>query len=147
MARCLLFGERRAYSRKSTKMKFIGIIGSRRRNALHDFRTVKAAFDRIYQDGDWIVSGGCPKGGDAFAEEIAKERGIPIIIFYPNWGKFGKAAGFVRNGDIAKHSDCIIACCSSDRKGGTEDTIAKYKKKAGTEDEDDLALDQRLLIV
>lgn len=128
-------------------MKFIGIIGSRRRNSHNDYCKVKAAFDKIYTDGDWIVSGGCPKGGDAFAEKIARDRGIPIIIFPAAWKKHGKAAGFIRNADIAHHSDCIIACCAYDRKGGTEDTINKFKKKENQPDEDELGMDQRLIIV
>ena len=109
-------------------MKRIGIIGSRRRNDTVDYRDVVKVFDKIYTEGDWIVSGGCPKGGDRFAERIAKERGIPILILYPNWDKYGKGAGFVRNTDIAHWSDFLLACVAEDRKGGTEDTIKKYLK-------------------
>ena len=48
-------------------MKRIGIVGSRRRNSPEDFLLVQEAFCQIYEEGDIIVSGGCPKGGDAFA--------------------------------------------------------------------------------
>ena len=115
------------------KIKRIGIIGSRRRNSILDFKKIENAFSKVYNGGDWIVSGGCPKGGDRFAENIAKEYGIPILIFYPNWQKYGKAAGFVRNGDIADNSDVLIACVSEDRKGGTEDTIKKFLKNNSEE--------------
>lgn len=108
-------------------MKKIGIIGSRRRNTRTDYQSVYDAFWKIYEEGDWIVSGGCPKGGDAFAEKIAKDHGLPILIFYPNWKKYGKQAGFKRNTSIAKQSDIIIACVADDRTGGTEDTLKKYK--------------------
>ena len=107
-------------------MKRIGIIGSRRRDSSQDYRETVKQFDELYEDGDWLVSGGCPKGGDRFAERLAKERGIPIIIFYPNWAKLGRGAGMVRNTDIAKYSDVLLACVAEDRKGGTEDTIKKY---------------------
>jgi hypothetical protein len=107
-------------------MKYIGIIGSRRRNAGIDRKAVREKFFEIYEEGDWIVSGGCPKGGDNFAEKIAKDNGIPILIFYPNWKKYGKAAGLIRNGDIAKKSDVIVACVAEDRTGGTEDTLEKF---------------------
>jgi len=110
-------------------MKKIGIIGSRRRDAGIDQKATREKFFEIYEEGDWIVSGGCPKGGDAFAEKIAKNYGIPILIFHANWKRFGKAAGFVRNVDIANESDILVACVSKDRTGGTEDTIKKFLKK------------------
>ena len=121
-------------------MKKIGIIGTRRRNIRTDFIKVKDAFFEIYEDGDWIVSGGCPEGGDAFAEKIARDFGIPILIFHARWNhrwyeaekmfirKFNKAAGFIRNTPIAENSDVLIACVHPDRTGGTEDTIGKYEK-------------------
>tara|TARA_Y100000034_G_scaffold85857_1_gene102926 strand:+ start:557 stop:913 length:357 start_codon:yes stop_codon:yes gene_type:complete len=109
-------------------MKTIGIIGSRRRNTARDHLLVQKEFDRIYKEGDRIVSGGCPKGGDRFAQIIAVQRGITIIIHYPDWKRLGKTAGFVRNAKIAKESDVLIACVSKDRTGGTEDTIKKFEK-------------------
>jgi hypothetical protein len=108
-------------------MKIIGIVGSRRRNTDEDFKVVLKKFEALFEEGDWICSGGCPDGADNFAERIAKKYGIPILIFYPNWGRYGRGAGFVRNGEIAKHSDHLIACVASDRKGGTEDTVKKFK--------------------
>lgn len=109
-------------------MKKIGIVGSRRRNDEFSFDTVKRVFFEHYLEGDLIISGGCPKGGDRFAELIAKRHGIPILIFYPDWERHGKVAGFFRNTHIAENSDILIACVAHDRQGGTEDTIKKFKK-------------------
>jgi hypothetical protein len=109
-------------------MEYIGIVGSRRRNTQADFEIVEKEFFEIYTEGDWIISGGCPKGADNFAEQIAKKYGIPILIFPANWKKFGRRAGFVRNTDIAKISTKLIAEVAEDRKGGTEDTISKFIK-------------------
>lgn len=108
-------------------MKRIGIIGTRRRDTDAAYRQVHDKFFEIYQEGDWLVSGGCPKGGDRFAEKIAKDYGIPIIIFYPNWKVHGRGAGLIRNSSIAEWSDELIACVAADRTGGTEDTIKKFK--------------------
>lgn len=107
----------------------IGIVGSRRRTTKDDFNKVKDAFDKIYQAQrkDWIISGGCPEGGDNFAKLIARYTGCPILIFHANWKRYGRQAGFLRNWDIAKNSDILIACVAPDRKGGTEDTIKKFK--------------------
>jgi len=109
----------------------IGIIGSRKRNSEEDFALVKNKFFEIYKDGDWICSGGCPIGGDEFAHRIHKEYSIPYLEFPANWKKYGKSAGFKRNGAIAKFSDVLIACVSETRNGGTEDTIKKFIKFHG----------------
>ena len=108
-------------------MTKIGIVGSRTRNSYKDFLIVSKLFFVIYNKNDIIVSGGCSKGGDRFAEKLADKFDIPITIFKADWS-LGRHAGFLRNTDIAKESDILIACVAADRKGGTEDTIKKFKK-------------------
>lgn len=110
-------------------MKKIGIIGTRRRDTGIALKAVEDKLREIYTEEDWIISGGCPKGGDKFANILAKKYGIPILIFYPNWDKYGKAAGLIRNASIANESDVLIACVAKDRTGGTEDTIKKFLKR------------------
>lgn len=107
-------------------MRVIGIVGSRRRSTADDYFKVLDAFRLIYQEGDHIVSGGCPQGGDYFAEKIAKDHQVPIKIHYAKWKLRGRAAGFIRNTDIANESTILIACVAPDRTGGTEDTIEKF---------------------
>jgi hypothetical protein len=119
-------------------MKIIGIIGTRRRDNSQVYEKIRDTFFEIYDEGDWICSGGCNKGGDRFAEMIAKEEGIPILIFYPNYKKFKRGAPFVRNSEVAKNSTFLIACVMKPEdgldsvlerdKGGTEDTLKKYMK-------------------
>lgn len=112
-------------------MKTIGIIGSRRRTSKEDYAQLEKKFLEIYKDGDEIVSGGCPLGADSWAESIAKKYQVPIKIYYAQWNKLGKSAGFARNTDIARDSDVLIAVVASDRTGGTEDTIRKAEKMEG----------------
>jgi hypothetical protein len=107
-------------------MKTIGIVGSRRRNEHRDFLLVEKAFLDLYKDGDSICSGHCPKGADRFAEELAEKYSTEIILFPPDWKRYGRGAGIQRNTDIAERSDYLIACVASDRTGGTEDTIRKF---------------------
>ena len=124
----------------------IGIIGSRRRNTQSDFLVVRDEVLRLVEiygkDEIIIVSGGCPKGGDKFAERIAKELGIKdkMIIHHPDKKKLNKQLlrskpraayaiiNYARNSLIAQDSHILIACVANDRKGGTEDTIKKYLK-------------------
>jgi len=106
----------------------IGIIGSRRRNTFEDYELVERAFIPFISTENSIVSGGCPQGGDRFAEIIAKKYNISIKIHLAEWNKYGKSAGFKRNIFIAQDADVLIACVALNRKGGTEDTINKYIK-------------------
>lgn len=114
---------------KKTKdaSKTIGIVGTRRRDSDDDYRVCCVAFDKIYKPGDRLVSGGCSKGGDKFAEMLAKKMGLTITIHYPNWGQ-GRFAGFARNTNIAEDADVLIAVVAEDRTGGTEDTVKKALK-------------------
>jgi hypothetical protein len=111
----------------------IGIVGSRSRDSDDDYHTVTVAFLRVYNEGDWICSGGCPKGGDRFAKMIHKQGDIPYLEFPADWQTNGRGAGMSRNTDIAKNSDVLIACVSQNRMGGTEDTIKKFIKFHGKE--------------
>jgi len=105
-------------------MKIIGIIGARARHGANDFEDVRKAFLGIYERGDWICSGGCGRGGDEFAKRLQREFSTPYLEFPANWQNHGKQAGFIRNGEIAKHSTILIACVVPGAHGGTEDTIA-----------------------
>jgi hypothetical protein len=78
-----------------------------------------------------IVSGGC-RGADKLGERYAQEYGYPITPFYvskEDWSKFGKGAGPIRNGKMAKYATHLIAFW---REGdeGTENVI-KQSKRAG----------------
>jgi hypothetical protein len=126
---------------KGEKMK-IGIIGSRRRDSNEDLNILVNKFVNYCRDNDLkqnevtIVSGGCKKGGDRFAEIIAGEFKLPIILHLPDktalpenpqrWD-FAKI-NFDRNTKIANDSHVLIAMVAPDRLGGTEDTIKKFLK-------------------
>lgn len=128
-------------------VEVIGIVGTRKRDTSAAFKEIRKVFDEIYEEGNWLVSGGCPKGGDRYAEQLAKGEGIPIITFYPNYKKFKGGAPIIRNGHIADAASRIIACVMHpedgidavlERKGGTEDTLRKFVKR--TEDKSKIYL-------
>ncbi len=108
--------------------KTIGIVGTRRRNSIKDFEIVHAKFLKHYKEGDTICSGLCPRGADNFAVMLSERYNTKTLWFPANWNKYGRAAGFIRNTDIAENSDILIACIASDRTGGTEDTIRKFQR-------------------
>lgn len=121
----------------------IGIVGSRQRNSQEDKNLILDYIESILMKNPFelvhIVSGGCPKGADRFAEEIAKELGFSITIHYPNKYKIDEESKerytqlfFERNERIAKDCDILVALPSSDRTGGTENTIF-HAKRLGVE--------------
>ncbi|MBI5375602.1 MAG: hypothetical protein HZA77_09210 [Candidatus Schekmanbacteria bacterium] len=117
----------------------IGIVGSRRRNSPEDKHLIREKlfyFLQVYKESKLVlVSGGCPDGADKFAEELALELNLKIIIHYPDKSKIDKSdrwsstkANYARNKLIADDSDILIAVVAPDRKGGTENTIKYYEK-------------------
>lgn len=54
-----------------------------------------------------IVSGGA-KGADALGEEFGHMFGIPVKVFSANWSS-GKQAGIMRNIEMGKYADGLIA--------------------------------------
>ena len=118
----------------NAKVLRLGIVGSRKRNSTEDFNAVLNAVKELKPS--LIISGGCSKGADNFAEIIAKQENIPIKIFYP---KFESKAYsdlvkgyYARNKLIAENSDKLIALVCPERKGGTENTIG-YMEELGKE--------------
>jgi predicted Rossmann fold nucleotide-binding protein DprA/Smf involved in DNA uptake len=76
-------------------------------------------------DIESIISGGA-KGADTLAKVFAEKHGIKIIEFLPEWGKFGKAAGPIRNKQIVDAADYVIAFTTRTAKG-THNTIKLAK--------------------
>lgn len=91
----------------------IGIVGSRNFN---QYSLVKEVMDDYIAEVDTVVSGGA-KGADTLGELWAKENDIATLIFKPDWNKFGKRAGFIRNQDIVKNSDLVVAFWDGQSKG------------------------------
>ena len=75
-----------------------------------------------------IVSGGA-KGSDAFAEAYASSRCVPLVIFYPDYTKFGKGATFKRNSNIVGASDMIVAFWDEKSKGTIDTMVKGWNKK------------------
>ena len=68
-----------------------------------------------------IVSG-CAKGVDRAGEEWAKRNGVPIKPFPANWETYGRAAGPIRNQQMAAYADALIAIWDG-KSRGTESMI------------------------
>jgi hypothetical protein len=96
----------------------IGIIGSR---TFNDYTLLVEVMNDYLNKGneldcELVISGGA-RGADSMGEQWAKENNLPTLIFKPDWDKYGKAAGFIRNKDIVKNSDFVVAFWNGISKG------------------------------
>lgn len=54
-----------------------------------------------------ILSGGAD-GVDALGEQWARRHGVPLTIYPANWERHGKAAGPIRNAEMARNADALL---------------------------------------
>ena len=98
----------------------IAVVGSR--------DVAVADIGRYIKDGEEIVSGGA-KGVDSCAAEYAKENGIKLTVFLPQYERYGRAAPIVRNKEIVDYADKVIAFWNGSSKGTF--SVIKYAEKTG----------------
>ena len=73
-----------------------------------------------------IISGKA-KGADSLGEQYALEKGFNIIHKPADWDKHKKSAGYIRNEEMAKEGNALIAFWDGKSKG-TKNMIALAKK-------------------
>lgn len=106
------------------------IAGSRNFN---NYEVLEAVCDRLLErrvlDGYkiTIISGGA-EGADKLGELYAKNRGYEVKVFEPDWKKYGKRAGGIRNGKMAEVGNALIAFPLGESRG-TRDMIKKATEK------------------
>ena len=111
----------------------VGIVGSRKRDSLEDKLKIKKVLVRQLSLGRelFLVSGGCWKGADKFAEELASEMGLNISVHsvksYSGMSKYEYACeAYARNTLIAEECDILLVCWDGQSRG-TMDTVRKAK--------------------
>lgn len=104
----------------------IAIIGSRSFNDEVEFNNALAKLLLDIETPLTVISGGAT-GTDALATKFAHKNGYPLIEYKPDWKKYGRGAGLVRNTQIITESDMVIAFWDGVSKG-TMDSINKAKK-------------------
>lgn len=68
-------------------------------------------------DTEIVIVSGKAKGADYHGELYAKERNYRINEYPADWNKYGKRAGYLRNKEMAKASDALIAFWDGKSKG------------------------------
>lgn len=90
----------------------VAIVGSR--DFLELSRVVE--YVRGLPAGTIVVSGGA-RGVDSVAETAARECGLSVQVFKPDWDKHGLRAGFVRNLEIIGNADRVVAFWNGASRG------------------------------
>ena len=75
-----------------------------------------------------IVSGGA-KGIDTLAAQYAREKGIALTEFLPDYARYGRGAPIVRNKQIVEYADEVLAFWDGKSKGTL--SVIKYCEKIG----------------
>lgn len=60
---------------------------------------------------------GCANGADKLGERYAKTRGYETIYYPADWDRFKNRAGYLRNEEMAKVGDALIAFWDNESRG------------------------------
>jgi hypothetical protein len=104
----------------------LAIIGSR---DFTDYSLLSFELEPYKSKITQVISGGA-RGADKLGERWAIQNKIPTQIFYADWDNLGKRAGFIRNEDIIKNCDIVIAFWDG-KSNGTKHSLSlceKYNK-------------------
>lgn len=97
----------------------LAIVGSR--------NLTNIVLDRyISEDVKEIVSGGAV-GVDLCAAQYAKNKGLKLTEFLPQYERYGRAAPIVRNKKIVDYADKLIIFWNGNSKGTL--SVIKYAQK------------------
>lgn len=75
-----------------------------------------------------LIISGRARGVDRKGEDWAKENNVPILKMPADWQKYKKAAGPIRNTQMAEKGDALL-CFWDGKSTGTKDMIECAKKK------------------
>ena len=100
----------------------IAVIGSR--------GITEVDLERYVTGCDEIVSGGAA-GVDSCAAEYARENGLKLTEFLPQYEHYGRAAPIKRNKEIVDYADKVVAFWDGSSKGTL--SVIRYAKKIGKE--------------
>ena len=108
----------------------IVIGGCRNYNNYESFKLHLDDIIKSKQDEIIIISGHC-SGVDLMGEKYAEENGFKVEIFLPEWEKYGRAAGPIRNEQMVNAADLVIAFWDGKSKGTK--SLIKYAEKTNKE--------------
>ena len=103
----------------------LAIVGSR---TFLDYEVLQKTLLEHFQlsEIESIISGGAI-GTDTLAETFAHQHAIPMVVMKPDWARYGKRAGFLRNTQIIEAATHVIAFWDG-ASSGTKNSIETAKR-------------------
>jgi hypothetical protein len=101
------------------------IAGSR---GITDYKLLERAIADSGFEITEIVSGMCPESPDMLGALYSATKGLPLHPFRADWNKYGRAAGFRCNIEMAKNADALIALWDG-KSNGTRHMIERAKER------------------
>ena len=99
------------------KLISICVVGSR---DMTDYRILSQVLDGMHlwspHNVKQFVCGGA-RGADTLGERWAKQRGYPTVSMPADWDQHGKAAGPIRNAEMAEITDVLVAFWDGHSRG------------------------------
>ncbi len=90
---------------------------------------IDSCLSELRKDHDIIIMSGCSSGADLLGERYAKLNNLKIKHYPPNWRRFGRGAGPIRNRQMAE--DCDLLICFWDKKSKGTKSMIECAKKLG----------------
>ena len=92
-----------------------------------DYSLVSTALGESEFNPTEIVSGMAP-GVDTLAIQYAKENNLPLKEFHADWNTYKRAAGPIRNRQMAEYGDALVAIWDGESRG-TKNMIEEATKR------------------
>lgn len=87
---------------------------------------------RAIAGADWEITevvSGCARGVDYLGERWAQENDIPIERFPARWKEHGNSAGPIRNAEMARYADALIALWDGESRGTRGMILIAHRRK------------------
>ena len=105
----------------------LAIVGSRTLNQKQVLQVIEQVIQKSNSTITTVVTGGA-NGVDSIAEYYARANKLNVEVYYPLYKKYGKRAPLIRNNEIVKNCDAVLAIWDGVSKG-TAYTINKAKRE------------------
>ena len=80
---------------------------------INDYQNTLSSSD----DPSIAIVSGHARGADKLGEQYARENNHYCLVMPADWNKYGKRAGYLRNAEMAKTADALIAFWDGESRG------------------------------